>query len=86
MGISAWGPGCSLPARYIEFEPYVPWIMSKLAKRLTRRAWKMDEMDELELERKGRDRWMLQRITDEKGLVLRPRKCLLNFGNNICLN
>ncbi|CAB3237798.1 unnamed protein product [Arctia plantaginis] len=72
MGISAWGPGCSLPARYIDFEPFVPWIMSKLAKRPTRKAWKMDEMDELELERKGRDRWMLERITDEKGLTLRP--------------
>ncbi|XP_050356409.1 uncharacterized protein LOC126777442 [Nymphalis io] len=30
VGLSISGPGCSLPSRYIEFFPYIPWIKSHI--------------------------------------------------------
>nr|XP_026491879.1 uncharacterized protein LOC113397672 [Vanessa tameamea] len=30
IGLSISGPGCSLPSRYIEFFPYIPWIKSQI--------------------------------------------------------
>lgn len=30
IGLSIYGPGCSLPSRYIEFFPYIPWIKSRI--------------------------------------------------------
>lgn len=30
IGFSIYGPGCSLPSRYIEFFSYIPWIKSHI--------------------------------------------------------
>ncbi|CAB3237796.1 unnamed protein product [Arctia plantaginis] len=67
MGLSVWGPGCSLPARFVDFEPFVPWIMSNME---TRRNYWQPESIGVRPE-KFRDKWMLWRLTDTS-LALRP--------------
>ncbi|XP_049881291.1 uncharacterized protein LOC126377542 [Pectinophora gossypiella] len=37
IGISIYGPGCSFPARFIEFYPYIPWVQGVLESKMPER-------------------------------------------------
>lgn len=80
MGLSVWGPGCSLPARFIDFEHFVPWIMSNMETRRT--FWKPESIG-IRPDR-YRDKWMLWRLNDQS-LALRPRKCTEEILGNFCI-
>ncbi|CAH2058312.1 unnamed protein product, partial [Iphiclides podalirius] len=73
MGLSTQGPGCSLPARYIEIFPYVKWIRDHtIVKKSTRRQSYYHEAILTQHGYKSYDELFFQHLTEDYYLRLYP--------------
>ncbi|XP_075986213.1 uncharacterized protein LOC142983206 [Anticarsia gemmatalis] len=68
LGMSTWGPGCVLPARFVDFEYFIPWIVERTGP--TRKAGRIF-FPSVSTKSEDLDTWMLERINDSS-IALRP--------------
>ncbi|XP_072946221.1 uncharacterized protein [Epargyreus clarus] len=73
IGISIFGPGCSLPSRYIEFFPYLPWIRSSIPIKTREKYRRTNYEYEQGMEEpyEDMDTFLLSKISDNT-IVMRP--------------